>query len=144
MDCFKGHQFFSPIQQETFLNKFLPFKRLIDPDLVLIAEDGKGKMIGLFFCIQDFLNLEEKSLVAKTIARASGKEWQGLGDVMFSRMYDRARRKDFQAMIHAFINPAFSSRIAEEYAGEPYKTYTLYGMAVPEKVKPAPVISRTL
>lgn len=137
MDKFKTHQFFSPISKESFMAKYRPFKRLIDPELVLIAEDQKGDMVGLFFCIQDFLNLDEKSLVAKTVARSSGEAWRGLGDVMLSKMNERARNKGFQAMIYAFMNPAFNSRLSVEYAGETYKTYALYGIQVAETVKPS-------
>ncbi|MEM7374226.1 MAG: hypothetical protein AAF587_36870 [Bacteroidota bacterium] len=142
MESFRTHQFFSPIQKETFLAKFRPFRDLIDPDFVLIAEDQTEKMVGLFFCIQDFLNLEEKCLVSKTVARASGEAWRGLGDVMLSRMYERARNKGFQAMIYAFMNPAFNSRLSAEYAGETYKTYALYGLSVQKAVKPSVLLAR--
>ena len=143
LKCFQDHHLFSPISWEGFREKYLPLKAWIDPDLVLIAEDREGKMAGMFFCIQDFLNLDEQSLVAKTVARAPGEEWQGLGDVMLSHMYERARKKGFQTMVHAFMNPQFSSRVSIEYAGEVYKTYALYGMKVAEGVQPSQQIIRS-
>lgn len=142
MKHFRGHDFFSPISWESFRKKYMDLKAWIDPDLVLIAEDEEGKMVGMFFCIQDFLNLDIQCLIAKLAARSPEEKWRGLGDVMMNRMYERARKKGFQAMIHAFMNRGFRSRLSEEYAGEIYKTYALYGMAVPEAVKPSQFLVR--
>ena len=74
MQAFSHNLFFTPITWESFREKYLPVKRYIDPKLVILAESPGKEVIGMVFSIQDFLNLDEKSLVIKTLARARGKK----------------------------------------------------------------------
>ena len=60
MQAFSHNLFFTPISWESFREKYLPVKRYINPELVILAESAEEELVGMAFSIQDFLNLDEK------------------------------------------------------------------------------------
>ena len=133
MRAFSHNLFFTPISWESFKDKYLPVKRFIDPKLVILAESANNELIGMVFSIQDFLNLDEKSLVVKTLARSREKQWSGMGLVLSSLVYRKARKLSFDSVIHAYmVENSFTGNLSKEYTGEPYKRYALYGLKLSE------------
>ncbi|HEY6162334.1 MAG TPA: hypothetical protein VI112_13970 [Bacteroidia bacterium] len=126
--AFSTNFLYTPIEKEAFLEKYLEAQTFIDPDFVTIAENKTGEIIGVFFCVQDLLNRNEKHLIVKTIARHPGKEWAGLGHVMGNEITRRCVKKNFTGMIHAFLyEQGTSTTISKNFSGEVYKNYALYG-----------------
>ena len=101
----------------------------INPEFVLIAEDGNDNIIGFIFCYDDLLNKSDKSLVIKTLARDQSKKWSGLGAVMANRIISRAKDRSYQSIIHAFMmDDGSSSKSSRKFFGNIYKEYVLYGL----------------
>ena len=127
--AFQHNFLFSPISKEVFLEKYKKIGSLINPEFVLIAEDGENNIAGFIFCYDDLLNKKEKSLVIKTLARDRSKQWSGLGSVLANRIIGLAKKQGYQSIIHAFMmNEGNSSESSKKFFGDIYKEYALYGL----------------
>ncbi|NGM90377.1 hypothetical protein G5B35_24060 [Parapusillimonas sp. SGNA-6] len=95
-----------------------------------MAED-EGEVVGVFFCVQDFLDEVQKTLIIKTIARHPSARYRGLGHVMAAQIYASAREMGFTQIIHAFLkSDGTSTPISQHFFAEPFKTYSLYGKSI--------------
>jgi L-amino acid N-acyltransferase YncA len=129
--AFKTNFLYTPISWETFHKKYTETKKIINPEFVLLAEDEAKNLIGLFFCVDDFFNKDEKSLIIKSIARHPDKNWAGLGHVIADEIIKRAKHGGYKSLVHAFISAQGTSvKISKNYLGEVYKNYTLYGKEI--------------
>ncbi|TLV02917.1 hypothetical protein [Dyadobacter luticola] len=129
--AFKTNFLYTPISQKAFLDKYLPTKNLINPALTLLAEDENGTLIGYYFCIQDFLNTTEKSLIVKTLARHPDPNWKGLGHVIGNIVYGEAMKLGFTSALHPFIyQQGTSMALSKNFSGVNYKNYALYGVKI--------------
>lgn len=127
--AFQSNLLYTPVTKADFMRKYAQTKRLVDPRMVLMAEDEHGNLIGYFFCIQDFYNQQRKTLIAKTVARHPDKKWSGMGHVLGNIICKRAVNDGYQAIIHAFMyNEGTSNTMSKNFAGNPYKNYVLMGM----------------
>ncbi len=129
--AFQKNFLYTPISKEAFIKKYLPIKSIFNPDFLKIAEDKDKNLICFFFCIPDFINTKEKSLILKTIARNSDKNWRGLGHVVGNLVYQSAIEQGYQSVVHAFMYDAgFSTTISKNFSGDRYKNYQLYGKEI--------------
>lgn len=132
--CLQGFSrnfLFTPISEESFMEKYLPLKNYIDPDLIILAQVPVGHLVGMLFCVQDFLNLDERSLVIKTVARMPGREWAGLGNVLGHKIMEKARARKFDSVIHAFmIESGGGNTLSRHFSGEVFKQYHLFGLNI--------------
>ena len=129
--AFRTNFLYTPLDKEEFIKKYTETKKIIDPDFVVLAEDKNKELIGYFFCIDDLLNTKEKSLIIKTIARHPDKKWKGLGHVIGNIIYRKAAEKKYTSVIHAFMfEQGTSTVISENYFGNIYKNYVLYGKPI--------------
>ncbi|WP_375562093.1 hypothetical protein ACE193_05970 [Bernardetia sp. OM2101] len=137
-NLFEQNFLYTPISLESFKEKYLPIKQLINPDYVLIAEhkiNNITKIVGFIFCYPNLYSSiysqSEKQLVCKTIGRNQDDFYKGLGHVMTYKVAEQAKKDGFSAFIHAFmIENSLSSELSQNFAKQKYRTYTLYGMNV--------------
>ncbi|MFM9984624.1 MAG: GNAT family N-acetyltransferase, partial [Flavobacteriales bacterium] len=117
--AFTKNEFYTPISEGRFLEKYLPLKALIQPDLVRIAESSSGEMIGYIFCFMNLLNKDEKQLIIKTIARHPDKQWRGLGQTMASEVIRYAKSIGCSSIIHAYMfDDGTSAPVSADNNGE--------------------------
>lgn len=129
--AFRANFLYTPLDNSEFTKKYAEAKKIINPDFVILAEDENKKLIGYFFCIDDFFNTKEKSLIIKTIARHPDKKWRGLGHVIGNMIYKKAVEKKYKSVIHAFMYEAgTSTTISQNFSGDIYKNYVLYGKEI--------------
>lgn len=134
--AFQKNFLYTPIDKESFVAKYMPIQKLVQADFVLLAEDENKELLGYFFCVPDFYNSNEKSLIIKTIARHPDKKWHGLGHVLGNEIYRNAVTQGFQSVIHAFMyDTGFSTTITKNFSGERFKNYFLYGKNLNENEK---------
>ena len=125
--AFTKNEFYTPISEERFLEKYIPLKTLIQPDLVRIAENRTGEMIGYIFCFLNLLNRDEKQLVIKTIARHPDKQWRGLGQAMASEVIRYAKSIGCNSIIHAYMfDDGTSAPVSANNNGEIWAQYVLF------------------
>jgi len=124
---FSHNYLYSPISWESFLKKYQQALPLINPEMVKIAEDESGKVVGFIFCYHDLLCADEKRLVIKTLAAENKREWWGLGSVLTNVVIKKAKENGFTSIIHAFIRESGDSvAISKNFEASKFKTYLLY------------------
>lgn len=129
--AFKSNFLYTPITRQQFIEKYTATKKIIDPEFVLLAEDGDKNLIGYIFCVNNFFNLNAKSLIIKTVARHPDKKWSGLGHVLGNLVYGKAAKLNYQSAIHAFvIEEGTSTKLSKNFSGTIYKNYALYGKEI--------------
>lgn len=130
-DAFANNFLYTPIDEDEFVRKYLKLKPLFNPDLVWIVEDTSCEMQALSFSIKDYNDPEGKTLIIKSLARLSGSTFGGIGGYLASKTNLIAKTQGFEKIIHALmIDDNASVRISEKHAGEAFKTYALYGLAL--------------
>ncbi|MEO6638682.1 MAG: hypothetical protein ABIN25_10410 [Ginsengibacter sp.] len=126
--AFKSNFLYTPISKTTFIKKYEQTRKLINPEFVIIAEDDKENVIGYIFCVDDFYNKKEKSLIVKTVARHPGKKWSGIGHVLGKMIFEKAMENKYKSIIHSFMYEEGTSTVmSKNFSGNIYKNYVLYG-----------------
>ena len=71
LKSFGRNPLYTPIDEESFLNQYIPYVHLADEDIILLAEKD-GKEIGFIFCIPDFEEAKRgqkiSTIIVKTVA----------------------------------------------------------------------------
>jgi hypothetical protein len=93
-----------------FMDKYMAFARVLDPELVLIAEKN-NEMVGYILAFA----LDRSTVVLKTIARRPGEDLRGLGRALVTLCHDAAIRKGYREAVHALykhdnVSARFSCR----------------------------------
>ena len=131
--AFKTNFLYTPINKDAFVKKYIQSKKYINPDFTLLAEDVNQNLIGYYFCVHDFFNINEKSLVVKTLARHPDPQWHGLGHVIGNVIYRRAVALGYTSAIHPFVyQQGTSTKLSANFSGVNYKNYILYGVKLAE------------
>jgi hypothetical protein len=125
--AFQNNFLFTPIERNVFIQKYLLLKPHIDPNFVLLAEDKEGELAGFIFCINDIKNKSTKRLILKSVARRSGRQDRGLGDVLACEITQRAKLNGYEGIIHALMHAEGSSiNLSKNRRPSIIKTYSLY------------------
>lgn len=125
--AFNKNFLFSPISQKLFVQKYRSTDQFLNRDFTHIAEDKHGNFLAFFFCMDDHFHADKKTLIIKTIARHPDPKWRGLGQLMGSFLYQKARERGYDTIIHALMDEnASSSSISTKFSGEPINRYFLY------------------
>ncbi len=126
--AFKKNFLYTPISKAAFLKKYNETRKVVNPEFVVFAEDKNKQLIGFLFCVNDFFNTREKSLIIKTAARHPDNKWRGLAHVLFNIVCVRALEQNYTSLIHAFMYDGGTSvGITKDFSGNEYKNYALYG-----------------
>ena len=127
-DAFSENFLFTPIQEVDFVAKYLPLKKIIDPELVILVEDRKKNIQALAFSFNDLSDHTGKTVVFKTIGRRKLKYVEGMGQFLVAKSNQVAVNKGYERSIQAFMiddNP--SAKISEKvFDASAYKRYYLY------------------
>ncbi|NJK83849.1 MAG: hypothetical protein HC912_08600, partial [Saprospiraceae bacterium] len=83
---------YTEISEAQFLAKYMPLKKVLNSEFVLIAEH-EGNMVGLMLALHDFYCKHEKRLDCKTIARNSSMQYVGVAHELTSRMIKIAKEQ---------------------------------------------------
>ena len=127
---FYRNPFYTQIKEEEFIKQYEPYIKMIDSDLILIAEKD-GKEIGFVFCIPNFNEAKEgkeiKTLILKTIAVKPEYEYLAIGNILLSRISKIAKDKGFLEWIFAFMySNNTSQKMAKRNKAEVIREYALY------------------
>jgi GNAT superfamily N-acetyltransferase len=128
--AFAGNLYYSPIDSTSFKQLYEPARSLIDPALVLMAEDAGGSLVSFFFSYADPSSVVDGRpvrLVAKTIATAPAHRGIGLGRHLFDLMATTARERGYAAILHALAHTDnMSMKISKRHGGRLFRRYALY------------------
>jgi hypothetical protein len=130
-EAFKRNFLYTPILKEDFLEKYARVKKYIQPEYVIIAEDGLGNMLGFIFCIPNYLNEHKKEIIVKTLAKHNSFRYGGMGNVLGSMFKQRALANGFTSIIHAFMYEENASKsLSQHFSGKVIRQYQLFGKEI--------------
>ena len=131
--AFEKNFLYTPVDRMTFCNMYKPILPLVDPELVLIAEDKDKKPVGFVFALPNKLLApgRDDTVVLKTLARVPGDRFKGLGLVLVSLCHKTAHQKGYKRMIHAlYKNDNRSSCFSQLSGAETIRQYELFGKEI--------------
>ena len=127
---FRENFLYTPIGEEDFLALYRPVLSHVPPDLVMLAEQ-EDELVGFVFGYPD-LNQARRgatldTVVLKTLARAPGRQWAGLGRVLVARYDRRVAESGFRRMIHALMHESNVSRnMSTRRRARTFRRYALF------------------
>jgi GNAT superfamily N-acetyltransferase len=135
IESFKENFLYSPISQENFFSLYLPVKNMLNPDLILFAEEENGgKLAGFIFAIPDFFEKKRggkiKTVILKSTAVHPNWRGKGLGNFLLAACQDVGFKLGYTRAIHAYMHEKNRSlKISARLFGsnlEPLRRYTLF------------------
>ena len=129
--AFSQNEFFTPIALEDFVTKYQKIKSLIDPFWVEMVEAPDGQLVGYLLAYEDKFDPQNQTVVLKTVARLSGRDYRGLGLVLARRLNEKAIQRNKKQVIHAYMhqkNP--SLHCSETMNGNAFATYQLFELSL--------------
>lgn len=127
ISSFSRNPLYTPINQEDFISQYIPYIKMFDEDLILIAEI-EDKAIGFLFAIPNF---DRKTIVVKTGAVLPKYEKIALGNTILSQLQKNAIEKGYEDWIFAFMyKKNTSQKSAKRHKTKLIREYALYGKEI--------------
>lgn len=125
LKAFASNIFYQPIVLEDFLASYRPILPMIDPELVLLAEDEAGALKGFLFAAPDFAEgPKPKAVILKTYASRA----KGGGSMLANAFHERAHARGFTEVIHALMHESnLSATHSGNTGGRIFRRYALWG-----------------
>ena len=127
--AFAENLFYSPIEFEEFHARYLPLRPLLDPEMVRLAEDADGRLLGFVFAFPDLLsaaNGRPTRVVLKTLASAPEARGLGLGTFLTDEVRRVAHEKGYRSVIHALMQADNESVRISRHSARVFRRYALY------------------
>jgi len=127
--AFQRNFLYSPISQAEFLTQYRQVRPYVQPELVLLAEQGE-KLVGFLFAVPDWLQAQRgetvDTVIIKTVAVLPGRAYAGLGNVLVARVQAIAHALGYRRAIHALMHDSNNSRNLSDRYARSIRRYTLY------------------
>ncbi len=122
--AFAGNAFYAPISAERFTGLYLPIVPVLEPELVLMAEDSQGQLVGFLFAIPDFAEgAAPRSVILKTYASLQ----KGVGGALARAFHERVRERGFSRVVHALMHESnLSLRHSGNLNARVFRRYALW------------------
>lgn len=127
--AFADNLYYSPTTEAEFRARYTPLRPLLDPELVRLAEDAEGRLLGYVFAFPDLLTMENgrpTRVVLKTLATAAGARGLGLGTYLGDEIRRLARRRGYRSVIHALMHRENSSVGISRHTAGAFRRYALF------------------
>ena len=125
---FRGNLLYTPISEAEFIAQYRSVQPVLQPELVLLAEQN-AQLVGFLFAVPDLLQAQRgvsvDTLVIKTAAVLPGRVYAGLGGLLVARCHAVAAGR-FRRAIHALMHESNESRAVSSHYARPFRTYALY------------------
>ncbi len=129
-DAFANNLYYTPITFEEFRAMYGAIRPLLDPSLVILAEEASGRLMGYLFSYPDPLSdrgAGPARAVAKTVAVSPAARRVGLGAAMLDTLCAAAARRGIGSMIHALMHVDNASmRMSARHESRIFRRYALY------------------
>ena len=128
LEGFSSNFLYSSISVDDFVTKYKKLEQLFDPDLIWIVEDSKKEIHAFVFCIKDYMDSTNNTLILKTIVRKQSSKFKKIGSYLANRTISMAKNGGYTKIIHALmITDNKSVELSKKHAGNHYKNYSLFG-----------------
>jgi hypothetical protein len=123
--AFAENPFYRSIPYERFRDGYARMLPLLDAELVRLAFDREGRLVGFVYAFPDPLG--RGRVVLKTVASHPQCRRLGLSAYLADQVHALARLKGYSAVIHALMHVDNDSlRISQRYRSELFRRYALY------------------
>lgn len=129
LTAFAENLFYSPIAFDEFRARYTPLRPLLDPELVRMAEDADGRLLGFVFAFPDLLTARDgrpTRVVLKTLAMAPAARGLGLGTFLTDEVRRLAAEKGCESVIHALMQTDNTSIRISRHSARVFRRYALY------------------
>lgn len=125
LKAFARNAFYTPVSREAFVGAYMPVIPMLDPELVLLAEDQDGALAGFLFALPNRVGGEETdTVILKTYA--SGRK--GVGSFLADTFHERVKQKGYAHVVHALMHEDnLSATHSGRTGGEVFRRYALWG-----------------
>ena len=125
LEAFANNFLYRPQPLDRFVESYQLTLGLIDPDLVILAEDTSGALRGFLFGVPDWADASpDRAVIIKTYASLD----KGLGSLMVRRFCALAAAKGYRRCIHALIREDnLSARHSRSLGATIFRRYALWG-----------------
>ena len=129
---FRTNFLYSPLPEENFLALYAPLRNVVQPELVLIAEEVNGNPVGFVLGLPNMLDPARETFIVKTVAVLPSVAGIGLGRVLVDKLHAAARALGYQRAIHALMHDDNASRhLSARFGSRPLRRYTLFSRRLP-------------
>lgn len=131
--AFADNLFYSPIGFAEFQARYTPLRPLLDRELVRMAEDAEGRLLGFVFAFPDLLTMRDgrpTRVVLKTLATAPAARGLGLGTLLTDEVRRLAHEKGYASVIHALMQADNASVNISRHSARVFRRYALYRWGV--------------
>jgi ribosomal protein S18 acetylase RimI-like enzyme len=134
MAAFRRSWAFSPVSLAEFAAIYRPLMGLVDPELVLVAEDRAGTAVGFVFAFAAADTLVVKSIAVDPAAR---RTTPGIGWLLMDRVYAAAAARGLRGALHALMaDRSYTARISARWGTRVRRHGTLERAAGPGSGRP--------
>jgi GNAT superfamily N-acetyltransferase len=130
--AFAENLYYSPMGFDEFRARYLPLRPLLDPEMVRLAEDADGRLLGFVFAFPDLLSAppggRPTRVVLKTLASAPEARGMGLGTFLTDEVRRIAHEKGYRSVIHALMQADNESVRISRHSARVFRRYALYEM----------------
>ncbi|WP_435102014.1 hypothetical protein [Arhodomonas sp. AD133] len=124
--AFAANPFYTPIDRDTFLALYMPYVPMLKPELVLMAYDRAGELVGFLFGIPDYhTGRDPDTAILKTYASLK----RGVGYRLNHAFHVTAQQLGFPTVIHALVHDNnASAKRSRQHGGSVFRRYALMGL----------------
>lgn len=131
---FADNFLYAPIAAAEFVAQYEPIRPLVEPALVLIAEQNETP-VGFLFALPDLAQARRgepiDTVIIKTVGVVPALGGIGLGGLLVALVQEQAFRLGYRYAIHALMyEDNLSRKISARYA-RPIRRYTLFARPLP-------------
>lgn len=129
LESFSDNPYYRPIGRDAFLAMYTPLRPMLDPELVELARDSAGALVGFSFAFVDPLGASAGApgrVVLKTLVTKPTLRGVGLGSLLMDRTRSIALAKGHRAVIHALMHLTNASKRMSEHTTTRFRRYALY------------------
>jgi L-amino acid N-acyltransferase YncA len=129
VNSFRHNFLYTPIDEKRFSEQYSHVKPYLQPELILMAEEGE-QLVGFLFAVPDLLQAKRgeaiDTVIIKTVAVLPGRAYAGLGSLLLMRGQAIAHALGYRRAIHALMHDDNKSRnISNRYA-QTIRRYALF------------------
>jgi hypothetical protein len=126
--AFAGNPFYTDMDEDLFVQKYLEQKKFMNPEIILLAERNQ-KVVGFIFCLRNLADPDGKGVIVKTIARDEDDiHTKGMGAVLSSIITKYTLGNNLEYMLHAFMHHSNNSvKLSGQFSGKIIRKYYLFG-----------------
>lgn len=129
LEAFAENLYYSPISFTEFRARYTPLRPLLDPELVRLAEDEQGRLLGYVFAFPDLLTMSggrPTRVVLKTLASAQSARGLGLGTFLGDEIRRLAHERGYTEVIHALMHVQNASVGISRHTADVFRRYALF------------------